>query len=268
MENLSEEQKKFIYADVYSVVDKLNQEYTDKYEHENGLPEATKHLMIEEGIKMFIDNEVILEDDLKQYKDFKKYFPLKCTLPPGLKSQFKNRVTPNDGNCFFHALSVGLSKLNPSIKKNRSEIRDEICNYLCNQDQDNSILKRYHVEAEEENRNLKYDGTIYDKYICRMREDAVYGGPPEIEAAINLYQVNIKVYIETGVEMIHVGYPVIPNSKGTINLFNCSSVVGADARHYEYLEPIQMSGGGSIKNLAKLYDRKLSFGLKNLAKLI
>lgn len=266
MENLSEEQKKFIYADVYSVVDKLNQEYTDKYEHKEGLPEATKHLMIERGIKMFTDNDVISEDDLKQYKDFKIFFPLKCTLPPNLESQFKNRVTPNDGNCFFHALSDGLSKLIPPIKKNRIEIRDEICNYLCEQDEDNSILKKYHVEAEEENRNLKYDGTIYDKYICRMRENAVYGGPPEIEAASRLYNINIKVYIQSGQEITN--YEVIQNSKRTINLFNCSSVVGADARHYEYLEPIQMSGGGSIKNLAKLYDRKLSFGLKNLAKLI
>jgi len=270
MSALSEEENKVFFSTVYSVVDKLNQEYKDKYEHKDGLPEGIKRSMIKEGIKIvsgYQENHInrdISEDDLKQRDDFKQYFPLKCTLPQNLKSQFKNRITQDDGNCLFHAIAYWVNFYNGS-NIDHMQVRKDICDFLCNQ-HDYKILSEQGVQV---NQPYNYEGTPYDNYICNMRNPGVWGGEPEIEAAAMHYNMNIKLYKIDGIEAMNINQ-ALPNKA---YLYNCSQLLDYGT-HYEVLIPTEQQGfhlmGGSIKNLAKLYNssQNLVYGLKNLAKLI
>lgn len=260
-----------IFTLISNAIGELNKEYKEK--QGDDLDDETRGLMMTRVMNSIHDTEldtiIKIKNFIKIQNEFKMLFNTapeiyKCKLHEFLEPLFVNKNILADNNCLFHAIAYWVNFYN-GTNIDHIQVRKDICDFLCNQS-DYEILVRQGVIINDP---LKYDGTPYDNYICNMRKLGVWGGEPEIEAAAMHYNMNIILYKIDGMEAMDINSE-LPNKA---YLYNCAQSLGYGI-HYEVLIPInekqlhQMSGGGSIKNLAKLYDRNLVYGLKNLAKLI
>ncbi|OAD72378.1 hypothetical protein PHYBLDRAFT_159138 [Phycomyces blakesleeanus NRRL 1555(-)] len=81
-----------------------------------------------------------------------------------------------DGNCLFRALS---DQYYGSDRKHK-EIRQEVCRYMCDHEDD----FKYFVE----------DDRSFKDHVRCMESNGTYGGNMELVAFARLFNVNIKVY--------------------------------------------------------------------------
>jgi hypothetical protein len=193
-----------------------------------------------------------LERILKESESFTKNEKCIEKSPFGFKN---TEIIPDDGNCLFYAIGI-------AVGKNAHTVRQEICNFLeKNIYDDRRILKKvlenldvikeqqllYKLTIFDDRKNSKFlIGDVYGKqhnivdvvnrYITKMRENKVWGGVPEIVAAVILYKRSIVVYVKNDKTYTMYPYPYVGLNNDTIVLFLCKLNEHGRAVHYELLE--------------------------------
>ena len=105
------------------------------------------------------------------------------------KNNLKIFKTNGDGNCLFSSLSL-------YIKKKAKDIREDVVNYIRN---DEELYK--HVEKTLVNQKMS-------DYLDNMQKDGTWGGEPEIIAASRMYNKKIIIITPKNI-FIYSGYGLI-----------------------------------------------------------
>ena len=99
-------------------------------------------------------------------------------------------------SCLFQSLSHFITH------NDYRKLRQDICNFL---DSNSPLLDNLTIKEIAE-----FEGMSKDDYIKNMRNDATWGGAPEIRAFCEMYKVGVKVVVLASKKIIDF-YPSEPN---------------------------------------------------------
>ena len=132
------------------------------------------------------------------------------------------RIDPikRDGNCLFRAVAGavwGNTELYPQVRKQCADFMEK----------EREIFTPYVIIINDQNVMVKN----FDDHISMLREDAVWGGDPEIIALSGIFNCFFEVYKSSEIPDVRNFRNVIRNTNPTIRLFyrnNHYSIVRSD----------------------------------------
>ena len=140
--------------------------------------------------------------------------------------QYRDRPTPKDGNCMFHAISDQLARLGLTLK-NQSELRSSVVQCLRNNPltSDGTHLREF----------ISYQA--WESYLRKMSQDGVWGDWITMWGLVNMLNIDIAVVSSIGEGGLRVISP--GDTSNSDHNLNRTALLGHKAEeHYHSLDNV------------------------------